>query len=468
MRFPWTIALFARVDHAIRSSNRALWFTTFLPLLVLYTWTMRTNMTDMSPDPVAVAPSAWALAHLGTPVLPASYWPPHNPWAVTFAHGQVVSNRSAGLVLLAAPFYWLFNSASPWDQYPASIAAAFVTAAGMATLALVIRRLAPARTALAAALIAGTATTTWAVSGTALWPHGPDQFLIAAATLALATHHSARAGLAFAVAVLIRPLRALVATICGCLAAGAQRSVRPMLTIGLIAGLGLVGSLAYARHFWHGGLDSGYEAVGSGFVAPFTDVRPHALGGFAVNIVGAVIAPGKGILAGSPFLIVVLPGLPAAWRRAPAWARSVAAGSIAYQLVMLKANRFSGGQSFWSYRYPLGMLTALAPLLVLAWQEWTAKTAGRRTAFGVALAVSITLQAVGATCFRGPYVNRPWTLDYLGAALTGPERLGAVALVTAGGLVTVAILVRALRSDRPQVLDVAGADRALHAVHVQT
>jgi len=137
-------------------------------------------------------------------------------------------------------------------------------------------------------------------------------------------------------------------------------------------------------------------------------------------------------------------------------------------LVMLKANRFSGGQSFWSYRYPLGMLTALAPLLVLAWQEWTAKTAGRRTAFGVALAVSITLQAVGATCFRGPYVNRPWTLDYLGAALTGPDRLGAAALVTAGGLVTVAILVRALRSDRPQVLDVAGADRALHAVHVQT
>ena len=55
-------------------------------------------MADMSPDPVAVAPSAWALAHLGTPVLPASYWPPDNPWAVTFAHGQVVSNRSAGLV----------------------------------------------------------------------------------------------------------------------------------------------------------------------------------------------------------------------------------------------------------------------------------------------------------------------------------------------------------------------------------
>jgi len=49
-----------------------------------------------------------------------------------------------------------------------------------------------------------------------------------------------------------------------------------------------------------------------------------------------------------------------------------------------------------------------------------------------------------------------------------PDRLGAAALVTAGGLVTVAILVRALRSDRPQVLDVAGADRALHAVHVQT
>lgn len=139
----------AQCDATIETSTRPLWLAAFLPLLVLYAWSMRTSMSDMSPDPVAVAPSAWALAHLGTPALSHTYWQAGNPWAVTFAHGQVVSNRTPGLVLLAAPYFWMFRSASPWDQYPASIAAAFVTAAAMATLALVVARIASARIALA-------------------------------------------------------------------------------------------------------------------------------------------------------------------------------------------------------------------------------------------------------------------------------------------------------------------------------
>ena len=470
MRFPWTTAraIAARVDHGIGTSNRALWFATFLPLLVLYTWTMRTNMADMSPDPVAVAPSAWALAHLGTPALPASYWPPANPWAVHFAHGQVVSNRAPGLVFIAAPFYWLFHSASPWDQYPASIAAAFATAAGMATLALMIRSLTSARTCWAAALIAGTATTTWAVAGTSLWPHGPDEFLVAAAVLGLASGRAGRAGFAFACSVLVRPPLAVIAALTGCAAAVSRRSIRPAAAIGVISGIGVLGSVLYARHFWHGGLDSGYESVGSGFVPPFLAVTPHALVAFAGNVAGAVIAPGKGILPGSPFLLLLLPGLPLAWRAAPSWVRSAATGGLLYLLIMLKANRFSGGESFWSYRYPLPTLVALAPLLVLAWREWTARTVLRRAAFQAAVAVSVAQQAVGAVCFRGPYANSPWSLGYLVRALSGPDRFTAAVLMSTGTLTAGYLLLRALRSDRPQVLDVAGADRPLLAVDLQT
>ena len=437
--------LAARCDAAIETSTRALWLAAFLPLLVLYAWSMRTSMSDMSPDPVAVAPSAWALAHLGTPVLPHTYWPAKNPWAVTFAHGQVVSNRTPGLVLLAAPFYWIFRSASPWDQYPASIAAALVTAAAMATLALVIAKIASARIALATALIAGTATTTWAVSGTALWPHGPDQFLVAAAMLSLAAGSSARAGLAFACTVLVRPPRAIIAAVTGCAAAIATRSIRPLVTIGLIAGVGLFCSVFYAHHFWHGGLDSGYEAAGGGFVAPFTDISPRAIAAFAGNVVGCLIAPGKGVLTGSPFLLLLLPGLPPAWRRAPQWARSTAIGSVLYLVVVLKANRFSGGETFWGYRYPLGTLTALAPLFVLAWQDWTSKTALRRAAFGAAVVISVTMQAVGAICFRGPYSNTPWSLNYLVSTLSGPHQLFAAVLMSIGVLTAGFIVLHGLR-----------------------
>ena len=64
------------------------------------------------------------------------------------------------------------------------------------------------------------------------------------------------------------------------------------MTTGLIAGVGLSCSVFYAHHFWHGGIDSGYEAVGLGFVTSLLDLSPHVIAAYAGNVFGRLIAPG--------------------------------------------------------------------------------------------------------------------------------------------------------------------------------
>jgi hypothetical protein len=71
-------------------------------------------------------------------------------------------------------------------------------------------------------------------------------------------------------------------------------------------------------------------------------------------------------------------------------------GGLLYLLVQLKANRFSGGEFFFSYRYPLEALTAAAPLLALAYAGWVAHRRSINLLFFMALAISIVFQAVAS------------------------------------------------------------------------
>ena len=310
-----------------------------------------------------MTPTAWELAHHWTPRLPASLEPfgYHNDWLIPSGTGQLVSNREPGLVFLAAPFYWLCSAAGVGNVIPASAAAALLTAAAAATLSLVARRFVSAEVAAVGALIAGTATTTWAVSGTALWPHGPDQLYLAVSMAGTASGSFAVSGIALAAAILTRPPLAIVAAVTGIWESLARRRWRPALTIGAFAAAGLVVLLSYSRTYWSGGLDSQYAAAGGGFVRPFFDLGPAAVGRFAVNILGTFLSPGRGVLWGAPFLLVLAPGLRPAWRVAPPWVRSAALGGALYLIVQLKGNRFSGGDRFWSYRYPLETLTFALP-----------------------------------------------------------------------------------------------------------
>lgn len=395
-----------RLDGRVDASNGALWLTAFIPILALYLVTLRVNGADMISDTVSVTASAWQLAHHGTPRLPVGT-PNWDAWMIPSGSGHVISNREPGLVFLAAIFYAVFPSASIFNVAPASLAAALVTAAAVATFAVIARRLVSARAALAAALIAGTATTTWAVSGTSLWPHGPDQLYLFAAVLALSARRFGWAGAALALGVFTRPPIAAIAAVMGVWFAWRDRSVRPLLAIGLPSVAGLAGFLTYSSVFWGGGLQSQYTSAaavtgqGDGdMLGTLFDFSPHGFYQLAFNLFGAAISPGRGVLFGAPFIVPLAFGIRAGWRSAPSWVRCAAVCGVVYLLVEFKSNRFSGGAPFWSYRYPLEGLTLLAPLLLLAWREHVAQSARRRAIFSALVIFSIALQAVGAICFR--------------------------------------------------------------------
>lgn len=427
----------ARVDAL---SRRALWLWTFAPLAVVYLLSVDTDPRNMSPDPVAVVPSAWALAHHHTPVVASSLWTTLVPWAVPFGAHEVVTTRTPGLVALAAPLYALWPGAGPDDQLPASLEAAVVSAAAMATLALVLRQVASTRVALVAALLAGTATTTWAVSAGSLWPHGPDQLLLAVALLGAARGRAATTGLAFALLALVRPPVLIAAAVIGIVWSAATRRLRPVLVVGVLSCAGAALFLLYAARYWHHTSASGGAGAGGavlsgatlhGYQGHFFDVGPAALLDLARKMGSALVAPNHGILPFSPFLLLLAPGLRRAWRHAPHWVRSSAVGGVLFYTIQMKSEVFDGGMKFWGYRYPLESLTLLAPLLVLAWVHWTALAVRRRALFAALAIVSATLEAIGVVAFYPPLAPHDWQFADLTSALS--SSIAAVTLLLVGG-----------------------------------
>ena len=141
----------------------------------------------------------------------------------------------------------------------------------------------------------------------------------------------------------------------------------------------------------------GDTAISGGYGSSFVEnVTSNDLWSYVVNVAGGFFDPAKGLLIWSPFVLFLLPGLPRAWKAAPAWVKGSALGGLLYILVQYKANRFSGGSGFFTYRYPLEMLAAAAPLLLLAYREWVAPRVLISKLLVAATVASITIHAVGA------------------------------------------------------------------------
>jgi hypothetical protein len=257
-------------------------------------------------------------------------------------------------------------------------------------LALSFRSVVPASTALMAAYLGGLGTAAWSVAANELWQHGPGMLWIALAG-ALAGTHLVGAGASYGLAVLTRPLNAFIAAAVGGYLAWSRRSLWPAVQIGLGAFAGLAALVAFnALVFGEPSVLGGYEP---GFV---DNAQSLDLVGYGRNVVLAFVSPTRGLLVWSPFLVVLLPGLVAAWRAAPGWVRGGALGAVLYLLVQYKANRFTGGSGFATYRYPLEAVTAAAPLLVLSYTEWVAKRPQAVRIFRVLAIVAVAAHAAFA------------------------------------------------------------------------
>lgn len=376
--------------------------TAFLLLVYLPTTvtTHETNYSDTSSTYLAAA----QLARDGTLTLEEGF--ADAPWVVETAEGRHVSNRFPGTIFYAAAFYAVMGAGSGEvvPTAPAALAAAVAAALAMGLLCLVLRRLVSPQAALAGALVGGLATSTWAISGHALWSHGPAQLVLVGSLLALGTGLHARSGLLMGASILVRPHLAVVPAVVGLHAGWARRRWRPVVAIGVTAALGLAAYLVYNHLVFGAGVTPGggeqaLPQISGGYGGNWLDnVLTLPPWEWLAAIAGALVAPSRGLLTISPFLLALAPGLPVAWRRAPVWVRGAALGGLVYVLLQLRANpAFGAGFGFVVYRIQLETLTLAAPLLALAWQHWTRLTALRRRVFWTLVGVSVAVQALAVS-----------------------------------------------------------------------
>ena len=393
--------------------KRSPFLLVFVPLALIYIATASYGL-GYHIDPFTSAVTGWHIGMTGSVLLP-DYEEAAEPeqfgniaWIVESPRGPV-SQYPPGAAALSAPLYRIWNQplspaviggfnnpdAEPIplgfpSLTPATLAAALASAAAMGFLAATIPFVGGSRyQAVITGYVGGLATTMWAVASDALWQHGPASMWIALAILLVARSHLEWAGLAFGAAILTRPHLALIAAALGVFLVVTRRSLVPALKIGAGSLLGLAGLLWY--NFWIWGSPSITGGYGDGFVGNALSTN---FGAYVVNIFGALTDPFHGLLPYSPFLLILIPGLRKAWKNSPDWAKGAGIGGIVYLLVQLKANRFSGGEGFVGYRYPLEALTAAAVILFISYQQWVSRRTMVKWLFWMGVVIAMTLQVV--------------------------------------------------------------------------
>lgn len=343
-------------------------------------------------DTLAAAIPAWALGmHHTTALHGFLAW---DPW-IQEENGAPRSNRLPGIIFWGALFYRLLGSPTSITFFPAAVAAAVATALATALMFITLRRLTGARVALGGAFLFAFGTGTWTVSADALWTHTGDQLWLSVAMLATACGLTARSGLALAAAIFTRPHTALFAAATGLWKSWIERSVRPSLTMGLASSIGIVALVLYNWRTFGSPTVLGHYSGHVGDAEHVITSGSAALE-FSANLLGTFASPLRGMLTLSPFLLLLLPGLPAGWRTAPWWVRSYTVGGIAYLIIQCASNNFAGGSNFYSYRLPLETLTAAWPLVALAYVAWTRRAAWRRRLFAVLAMLSVGIHSLGA------------------------------------------------------------------------
>jgi hypothetical protein len=165
-------------------------------------------------------------------------------------------------------------------------------------------------------------------------------------------------GLWFAVGILGRPHVALIAAVVGLGMAWSKRSPAIALRVGATSALGLAVLVGWNRYvFGTWSIQSGYGKSVDAVVA-----GADSGGGFLENVAGFLVSPDRGFLVWTPLALVLLPAVVRSWRDTPAWSRWLATAGVAYTLLQLQLNVFTGGDAFYAYRLGLELLVCLVPV----------------------------------------------------------------------------------------------------------
>ncbi len=350
-------------DHVDRTSSTRVFVTVFLPLALLFALTSQGDVNRLSPDPIAAAAAAWSVAEHATLDLSGQTLP-DNPWLLEH-DGKVLSNRTPGVIAFGIPAALVGSTVSDgFSLWPERLTGALTSAGAAGLLALLLLELgATARQAVSFALLGALATGTWAVSSDGLWTHGPDQLLLTGALLACARRNLWWAGALLGAAATVRLHLVVVSLVLGVGLAWSRRSLRPLSAFGLPAIAGVIAVVTYGKVvFGLWSLAPGYAAVGQPTTANVLGSGASGPGGSvpladAINVLGALFSPDRGLFLVSPVVLVLLLRARDGWRSTPDFARWAALGGLAYFLVQMRLNHFTGGLHFYGYRLVLEPLT---------------------------------------------------------------------------------------------------------------
>lgn len=136
-----------------------------------------------------------------------------------------------------------------------------------------------------------------------------------------------------------------------------MRSVRPAVVIGALTAAGLAAFALYSHRYWNVVVSGADQAVTvargvlngtatHGYFDALTDWSMGAVGDLGYKLAGMLVSPGRGLLIGAPFLLLLLPGLRRAWRAAPHWVRSAAVGIGVAGMTLFRGYRRAGRPAY--------------------------------------------------------------------------------------------------------------------------
>ena len=333
-------------------------------------------------------------------------------WLVDAPDGPT-AQYPPGTALWAAPFYLFDTSLQtitvavpeeistgaetetfgvPGTLVPATVAAALSVAIAMAFFGLTISPHLPSRATVVAMLAGALGTGAWSVAADKLWQHGPAMMWISIGTYFASRDRFALSGVAFAIGVATRPHSAVIAAGVGLAVAISRRSLREVSALGAISFLGVLALSAY-NDFVFGE----FTPLGGYRVSGFTGGGTNSPALVAGRLLGAIVHTQVGILWTSPVIVVALIAVVMTARRhTPDWAIGAAIGGLLYLVVQFRSNRLTGGEGFFSYRYPLEALMAAGPMFAFATWQWIKDSPLRHRLVRVTIVISIVAHGVGA------------------------------------------------------------------------
>ncbi|MBN8940850.1 MAG: hypothetical protein J0H01_15220 [Rhizobiales bacterium] len=270
------------------------------------------------------------------------------------------------------------------------LSASSIAATSVALLYLLLRRRADPGTAAILALAYAFGTTTWVISGQALWAHGLAQLLVVA-TMLLLTGPRTRlravwVGLFCALIAANRQPDAILAAGLGIYGLWWAGRMAPLLVLSGLVPVAL--TLAYNL------LMVGHIAGAYALVAQSAHFNDSMIDGIA----GLLISPMRGLLVFSPFLLFVPLFLWRVLAEPKGRGLTIAAGcAMIVQVLLYAMIDWRQGMS-WGPRWLTEMLPMLMWMLVPVFQ---ALSRSGRAVFGLACAVAVAIQAVGAFWYTG-------------------------------------------------------------------